>query len=241
MALKSEVLAQLQKDVFSLQGFKPVCTSAMKDIGLGCINLSFHKAVFPLAAVHEFFCTNAEEGAASSAFIAGILSSFICKDSKLIWISSSRAIFPPALKSFGMDPDQIFFVDLKKEKEVLWAVEEALKCNSLSAVISEMSEISFTASRRFQLVIEKTGVPCFVLRRNPRNLTTACVTRWHLKSLPCSTAENFPGVGFPRWQVELLKVRNGKPGVWDLEWAEGCFRHLSKIVVINKELQKKFG
>jgi len=32
-----------------------------------------------------------------------------------------------------------------------------------------------------------------------------------------------PGVGFPRWQIELLKVRNGKPGKWTVEWSAGRF------------------
>jgi len=44
-------------------------------------------------------------------------------------------------------------------------------------------------------------------------------------------------VGFPRWNVELLKVRNGNPGAWKIEWSAGSFRP-----VINKqtiELQRE--
>ena len=33
-----------------------------------------------------------------------------------------------------------------------------------------------------------------------------------------------PGVGMPRWKVELLKVRNGVPGEWIVEWADGRLR-----------------
>jgi protein ImuA len=40
------------------------------------------------------------------------------------------------------------------------------------------------------------------------------------------TEGGMPGVGFPRWTVELVKVRNGRPGVWQLEWKEGAFRHI---------------
>jgi len=35
-----------------------------------------------------------------------------------------------------------------------------------------------------------------------------------------------PGVGFPRLNVELLKVRNGKPGSWQVEWANGKFNEV---------------
>jgi protein ImuA len=30
--------------------------------------------------------------------------------------------------------------------------------------------------------------------------------------------EGLPGVGYPQWQVALLKVRNGKPGNWQITW-----------------------
>jgi protein ImuA len=50
-----------------------------------------------------------------------------------------------------------------------------------------------------------------------------------------------PGVGFPRWNVELLKVRNGKPGSWQIEFAAGRFRHIPKIAAIHPQQQKKTG
>ncbi len=150
-------------------------------------------------------------------------------------------MFPPALKSFGIAPDKIIFIDLKKEKEILWAMEEALKCDSLSAVVGEMKELSFTNSRRLQLAVEQSRVTGFILRNNTRNFsTTACVTRWKIAPLP-SESDDMPGVGFPRWNVELLKVRNGKPGSWQIEFAAGHFSLISKITTITLEQKKKTG
>ena len=157
-----------------------------------------------------------------------------------IWISSYRTIFPPALAAFGMAPDKIIFIDLKKEKEILWAMEEALKCNGLAAVVGEMTELSFTASRRLQLAVEESQVTGFILRRNPRSInTTACITRWKITSLPSESADDMPGVGFPRWNAELLKVRNGKPGKWEIEFAAGRFRNISKMAVLPQETTKE--
>jgi protein ImuA len=56
--------------------------------------------------------------------------------------------------------------------------------------------------------------------------TTAFVCRWQIHPIQSETENNLPGVGFPRWQVELLKVRNGKPGNWQLEWANGRFNEV---------------
>lgn len=148
--------------------------------------------------------------------------------------------FSPALSLFGIKPEQVIFIQLKKEKEILWAMEEALKCNGLSAVIAQIPELNFTSSRRLQLAVEQTQVTGFVLRQNPKKInTTACISRWCITSLPSELENSMPGVGFPRWNVELLKIRNGKPGNWELEFKENRFRHISKIATIRLEEKRK--
>ena len=121
-------------------------------------------------------------------------------------------------------------------------MEEALKCNGLSAVIGEMQELNFLTSRRLQLAVEQSQVTGFVLRRNPRILNaTACVTRWKITPLSSQLTEGMPGVGFPRWNVELLKVRNGYPGKWHIEFVGGRFRHVSAMAAVAIKQQKKTG
>lgn len=239
---KADIIAQLQRDILPLQWFKTTLNNTVVDAGLDLIKNAFPNAEFPLGAVHEFMVAGAEDAAATGGFVAGVIASLMRSGGATMWISSSRTIFPPALTSFGIAPDKIIFIDLQKEKEILWATEEALKCNGLTAVVGEMPELSFTTSRRFQLAVEESRVTGFILRRNPRSFnTTACVARWKITSLPSELADDMPGVGFPRWNVELLKVRNGKPGKWEIEFAAGCFRHISKITAIPVGQQKKTG
>jgi protein ImuA len=195
-----------------------------------------------LGAVHEFLCAGAEDAAATGGFIAGILATLMRSGGVSLWISSSRTLFPPALKSFGIDPEKIIFIDLQKEKDILWTMEEALKCGGLATVVGEMQEISFTASRRLQLAVEQSQVTGFILRSNNRNCnTSAFITRWKITSLPSLLADDMPGVGFPRWNVELLKIRNGKPGAWQIEWVAERFRHIAKITSLPVTQQKKTG
>jgi protein ImuA len=161
----------------------------------------------------------------------------------VIWIGSAITIFPPALQTFGLEPDKVIFINLKKDKDILWAMEEALKCETSAAVVAEVKELSFMASRRLQLAVEKSNVTGFILRHSLlKPNITACVTRWQITSLPANLLSDMPGVGFPRWNVELLKVRNGKPGKWQVEFVNGRFKHLSKMTVIHQqEQQKKTG
>jgi len=224
METKKQIISQLQKDILAWQGFIPPQAGAAEGIGLGPVESAFPNAVFPTGAIHEFLSGVPEHAAASGGFIAGLLKTLMLNGGACLWISVSRTIFPPALKAFGIEPDRVIFIDLQREKDVLWAMEEALKCESLAAVIAEVREINFTQSRRLQLAVEQSRVTGFILRSDPRKLSaTACVARWKITPLPSVLEDDMPGVGFPRWNVELLKVRNGNPGVWKVEWAAGRF------------------
>jgi len=238
---KADIIAQLQKDILSLQGFKQVKHS-MADLDLGPILHAFPNSIFPLGAVHEFSCTRAEDVVASGGFIAGMLHSMMKCDGISLWVSSSRKVFPPGLRSFGLDPDKIIFIDLYRDRDKLYAIEEALKCDGVTAVIGEIAGLSFNSSRRLQLAVEQSHVTGFILRHHKNTLnTTACVTRWKITHLPGRLDDHMPGVGFPRWNVELLKVRNGKPGSWHVEWVAGKFRHIQDDLSGMLEQQKKAG
>ncbi len=239
-AQKSDIIRQLQKDILSLQGLKHCTTGSVVDVGLGPLNAAFPNETFPLGAVHEFISTGQEQTAATGGFISALISPLMRNNGVTLWISSRRMLFPPALKFFGIDPSRFIFVDLQKEPDVIWAIEEALKCEGLAAVVGELPDISFTASRRLQLAVEQSRVTGFIIRQQPRKLAvTACVTQWKITPIPGEPIEDLPGVGFARWKVELLKIRNGKPGIWEMGWAAGHFRHpKQKPAVIAREMRK---
>ncbi|ACU04604.1 MULTISPECIES: ImuA family protein [Pedobacter] len=223
-----DIINQLRKDILQLEGFKPPTAAAVSVMGLGLLEATFPNGIFPIGVVHEFLGAETEQAAACSGFMAALLGRLMQHEGIGVWIGTSRKLFPPALKAFGIEPDRVVFVDLQRERDVLWAMEEALKCEGLAAVVGEVREISFAQSRRLQLAVESSRVTGFILRTDARKLsTTACTVRWQITSLPSEESE-MPGVGFPRWNVELLKVRNGNPGSWQMEWAEGHFIQLSE-------------
>ena len=238
---RAELIAGLQSDILRLEGFKPFHTGGL-DLGLGPIKNAFPNTSFPLGAVHEFLSARVEDTAATTGFIAGLLSSLMGSGGTSVWISASRTLFPPALKKFGVQPDHIIFIDVRSQKEVLWVMDEALKCGALSAVVGEIPEINFIESRRLQLAVEESRVTGFILGRNSKKIsTTACVSRWRITSLPSIRFEDLPGVGFPQWRVELMRIRNGRTGVWDVSWREGKFQHVFKPPVFSSQTHRKAG
>ncbi|MVN23008.1 ImuA family protein [Mucilaginibacter arboris] len=239
---KRDIIAQLRKDILLMEGFKPATEGATSAFGLGPIEAAFPNGVFPAGSVHEVLNLEAEHTGATGGFIAGLLSVLMRSGGPCLWISTCRKLFPPALKAFGVEPERIIFIDIDREKDVLWAVEEALKYKGLAAVVAELRELSFTQSRRLQLAVEESRVTGFILRHDPLKISpTACVARWQVKPLPSETEDDLPGVGYPRWQVELLKVRNGNPGTWTVEWSEEGFNVLPAAEAITEEQILKFG
>lgn len=239
---KADIIARLQKEILPLQGHKSIAGSLPLNMGLGSLASAFYEHRFPVGAIHEFIAYGAENSAATGGFMSALLSKLISGEGVALWVSAARTIFPPALHAFGIDPHKVIFIDLRSERDVAWAVEESLKSAGVSAVIGELKELSFTASRRLQLAVENSQVTGFILRNNPRTINiTASVTRWQITSLPGEMMDELPGVGFPRWKVTLLKVRNGQTGSWEITWWDGKFRFLQNTNMPASQLQKKTG
>jgi protein ImuA len=240
---KTDIISRLKMEILPLEGFKMSMTGEALHVGLGSMNRAFPQGNFPLGAIHEFISRGPESAAATGGFISALVSPLMKNGGAGIWIGSSGKIFPPALQQFGIDPARIIFIDLKKEKDLLWTVEEALKCHGLAAVVAQIPNLSFTDSRRFQLAVEQSRVTGFIHRSNTQILNTnASVSRWKISPLPTETYDALPGLGYPRWNVELLKIRNGKPGIWQIEWSDQRFNPISKpIPSIIPEPKRKTG
>lgn len=226
------------------EGYKPPSAGKAPSVGLDEIEAVFPNAVFPAGTIHEFISGSPENLACTEGFIGGLLKSLMKKGSTGLWISASRMLFPPSLKFFGVEPDRLVFVDLRQQKDILWATEEALKCEGIGAVIAEMQEISFAQSRRLQLAVEKSRVTGLIVRTDPGKVTaTSCAARWKISPLASHLPGHMPGVGLPRWNVELLKVRNGNAGVWQVEWSAGHFSVIRKRSegAVSHKFRRKAG
>jgi protein ImuA len=175
-----------------------------------------------LGHLHEVI----EGGAASeyaglaTLFAAGVVARLA---EPVLWCLRGRDLFAPALARIGLHPDRVIYCETWKDRDVLPAMEEGLKCRGLAAVVGEATRLSLTASRRLQLAAGESGVTAIVIRRW-HNATekaqasepNAAATRWRISPHP-SPQKNFDGLDRQRWHVELLRARGGEPCSWILE------------------------
>ncbi|MBS1530915.1 MAG: Error-prone repair protein ImuA [Bacteroidetes bacterium] len=229
LATKQEIIDKLRQDLLRWQGFEPPKASAEGSFGLPNIEASFPNNTFPTAALHEFISYSPQDTAATGGFMSGIIKTLLAGGGACLWVSATRRIYPPALKQFGLDPDRVVFVDVSYVKDILWVMEEALKCEGIGAVVCETRDLSFMESRRLQLAVEKHHITGFILRKDTKKVNpTTCVARWKVSPVRSKLRPGMPGVGFPRWKVELLRVKNGSPGSWTVEWKNRQFCQITE-------------
>ena len=170
-----------------------------------------------------------EDGALAAAFAAGILGRLAAADDGMVlWCLPRTDLYGPGLAAHGLDPARLVLVRAPRNAEILWAMEEGLRAPSIAAVVGEVGSLAAVASRRLQLAAERSGITAFLLRRwrdggqaaRERNLPNAAVTRWRIAALPSQPLPGEPGVGRPRWRVELLRCRGGEPACWEVEEAD---------------------
>jgi protein ImuA len=146
-------------------------------------------------------------------------------DGMVLWCLPRPDLYGPGIAAHRLDPGRVVLVQALRDAEILWAMEEGLRAPGIVAVVGEVGTLSAVASRRLQLAAERSGSTAFLLRRwrdggqaaRERALPNAATTRWRIAAMPSIPSRNEPGVGRPRWRVELLRCRGGEPACWEME------------------------
>lgn len=171
----------------------------------------------PCGAVHEVEGT-ALDGAATG-FCSVLLARLAADGRSVLWVCPQDDLYGPGLARFGLTTDRLILVRAHRPAEILWVVEEALRCRGLAAVLGEVSGLSLAASRRLQLAARKSGVTALLLRQRAEAPLTSAVTRWRAAAAPGQDAQIMP-----RWHIELVRCRGllhgeeGHVGRWLVAW-----------------------
>lgn len=236
---QKQTITQLQSQILRIQGYRaPGRSGEAGSFDLGPLEGAFPGGVFPSGALHEFVCEHREGAAATAGFASALLARLMNGGGTCLWISQNPRASPSGLARFGVHAERVIFVNLARTSDVLWATAEALACTGLAAVVAEVPKLDFAASRKLQLAAGCSGVTGLVFLSEAYR-ASACAARWQITPLASGAEQGMPGVGHPRWRAELLKVRNGQPGVFQLEWRAGTFVPLAEPGVSEQELQQQ--
>jgi protein ImuA len=186
-----------------------------------------------------------ETGAAPAVFSALLLRPLAARGA-VVWVMRRDDLHAPGLVNLGFPAERLIQVRARDEAEVLAVLEDALATVGVAAAIGEAETPDLKAGRRLQLACERRGSTGVLLRRRPyggavgpggkaRAISgSAAQTRWRIAAAPSRPPPGEPGLGPPRWRVELERCRGGRPGAWILEQAEAAhgphpFRLVSQL------------
>lgn len=158
----------------------------------------------PLGCLHEI-AGPAEDGAATG-FGAFLLGRLAARGRAVAWITRDDDLYGPGLAALGLTPEHLIVVAARRPAETLWAMETALRCRDLEAVLIELrGAVDFVASRRLQLAARASGVTGLVMRCGAAEAApSAAITGWQVASAPSAAAAD----GWrSRWLVTLTRCR----------------------------------
>lgn len=187
-------------------------------------------------ALHELASAAPFQLGGTCGFAAAVAARAGNKGGEVLWITTDFARregggpYGPGLDLFGLTPARLLVLTVSRPADVLWAMEEGLRCRALACTIAELTgegaEADLTATRRLSLAARE-GVSARVsglgllIRHRATPMPSAAATRWHVggaASLPDRLAQLSGGFGRPRFDLSLRKNRRGPSGRWLVEW-----------------------
>ena len=190
--------------------------------------------------LHEIFADERRDAGAALGFTLGQARGFLSAERPaLLFVQLMHEAqdgglpYGAGLKSFGIDPDTLILGRMQTMVELLWAMEEAIACRVVAAVIADIGghpkALDFTASRRLSLRAASAGTSVFVMRYGRERQASAAQLRWQVNPvLSGAVAFDAHAPGRPRWRLMLEKGRLRRGAVkagagWILDWTENGF------------------
>ncbi len=149
--------------------------------------------------LHDVVAADAGMASAFCALICARLADAGGSGATVLWCEGARALdagmlHGPGLRRFGLDPERLTLACTGRDAEILWAMEEGLRCASLAAVVGAVRGASLSQTRRLQFAAESHGVSALMLRPPAAGAApSAAMTRWRIDPVPGKAA---PGEDF---------------------------------------------
>jgi len=201
-------------------------------------------------ALHEIAAPGEAHLAAAAGFAVGVVTA---GEKSIVWlaedmaVAESGALYGPGLMDLALAPERLLTVAVAQRRDLLWAMEEALRCRAVGAVIGELRHgtLDMVAVRRLSLAAAKSGALALLLRASPDHDASTAATRWIVGASPSPGGGGSPapdliegrrgGVTYkrrspppgggeeelhPRFLAQLTRNRRGPRGAWILQWSD---------------------
>ena len=178
-------------------------------------------------ALHELAPAAPFQLGATTGFAAAVAARAGTGCGEVLWVTTDFAAgegggpYGPGLDLFGLPAERLLVLRVPRAVDVLWAMEEGLRCRALASVIVELTgdgaEAELTATRRLALAAREGCGLGLLIRHRPTAAPSAAATRWRIAA-GASEPDAYGGLGRARFDLTLCKNRRGPSGRWIVTW-----------------------
>ncbi len=203
-------------------------------LGLAEVDAELAGVAAAPAGLHEIAPAASADAAAAAGFALALAARLLSEERRgrpgILWCQGEAAaresgrLYGPGLQALGLDPGRLLLVRARRAEELLWALEEGLRCGALAAVAAELAPPGSVALRRLALAAAERGTPALLLTPPGRPALPLTRSRWEVAGapgVPALEGRETPRPAPPgrcRWHLSLTRCRGGRPGAWTLDW-----------------------
>jgi protein ImuA len=226
-----ETLHRLRRTVADLTAGVPGEDGRLVSFGIASLDQALAGGL-ACGALHEIGPAAPLQDGAVAGFAMALAVRALGGRGRAVWIqpdfavTEAGALYGPGLDLMGLPMERLVILRVPRQRDALWAMEEALKCRAVGAVVTEFAReaADLTATRRLALAAREGGGLGLILHPNvaPDSQSfchhpTTATTRWEVASAR-GERDRFGGLGPTAFALSLVKNRRGRTGQWRLSW-----------------------
>ena len=233
---RAAALAELRL-LLSRHSGRPQTFDAKLSFGLVALDCHLPNGGLTCGALHEVVPATQAALPAAFGFIVAVLARFISppppgprlrapergREKKIVVVMPDHGsrqcgrLSGHGLNGLGCDPTRVILVETGHRRDSLWALLEALRSGAPQAVIGMIDRLDLKTSQKLHLAATDAGLPLLLLLPSQTLESSAAATRWRIGTA-AAARDRFSGYTRPRWQLQLERCRNGRPGEWVVEY-----------------------
>lgn len=222
------VLQRLSQEIAQLEtsAGRPGEQAARSSTGCAALDALLPRGGYAAGSVVEYLRSTPACGASTLAWAAAA-AALEATDGFLVVVDTHHHIYPPSLVSHGIDLAKVIFVRPQSQADAMWAVDQALRTQTVAAVIGELERIDDRSARRLQLAAESGQGLALLLRGwQARQQPSWAEVQWMVRSEFNSRELHRGGINGQEsrrreldrrqparhWHVQLSRLRGGQAG-----------------------------
>ncbi len=124
----------------------------------------------------------------------------------VVWCDPAGELHLPAVAALGLPLEKLILLRPRSPADLLWAVNECLRCKGVSACVAKIEKLTMVDARRLQLSAEGGGGVGLLLRpESALRQPYAAATRWRIRPTHGERTIH-------RWKVQLIHGHGGRVG-----------------------------